>query len=68
VLNGADGLGEIAAGLVGQGLTIYDTVRDSLATVAPEEAEVSANGASAATPDGTAAVAAGAGGGGVPGT
>ena len=26
VLNGADGLGEIAAGLVGQGLTILDTV------------------------------------------
>jgi uncharacterized membrane protein YqiK len=65
VLNGADGLGEIAAGLVGQGLTIYDTVRDSLAT-ATEAAEVSTNGASAATPDGTMAAAA-AGGGDVPG-
>ena len=27
VLNGADGLGEIAAGLVSQGLTILDSVR-----------------------------------------
>ena len=31
VLNGADGLSEIAAGLVGQGLTILDSVRKSLA-------------------------------------
>lgn len=31
VLNGADGLGEIAAGLVGQGLTILDTVKQNLA-------------------------------------
>jgi uncharacterized membrane protein YqiK len=31
VLNGADGLGEIAAGLVGQGLTIFDSVRQNLA-------------------------------------
>ncbi|MDR3033394.1 MAG: flotillin [Kitasatospora sp.] len=30
VLNGADGLGEIAAGLVGQGLTILDTVKRNL--------------------------------------
>jgi hypothetical protein len=30
ILNGAEGLGEIAAGLVGQGLTIFDTVRQSL--------------------------------------
>ncbi|MFF2507058.1 SPFH domain-containing protein [Streptomyces sp. NPDC058067] len=30
VLNGADGLGEIAAGLVGQGLTILDSVRRNL--------------------------------------
>ncbi|GAA3162014.1 MULTISPECIES: flotillin family protein [Streptomyces] len=34
VLNGADGLGEIAAGLVGQGLTILDSVRRNLG--APE--------------------------------
>ncbi|MEU2627381.1 SPFH domain-containing protein [Kitasatospora sp. NPDC007106] len=32
VLNGADGLGEIAAGLVGQGLTILDSVRRGLGT------------------------------------
>jgi flotillin len=30
VLNGADGLGEIAAGLVSQGLTILDSVRKSI--------------------------------------
>ncbi|WP_445515523.1 SPFH domain-containing protein [Streptomyces sp. NEAU-174] len=30
VLNGADGLGEIAAGLVGQGLTILDAVRRNM--------------------------------------
>ena len=31
VLNGADGLGQIAAGLVGQGLTIFDTIRRGIA-------------------------------------
>jgi flotillin len=30
VLNGAEGLGEIAAGLVGQGLTIFDSVRHNM--------------------------------------
>ena len=30
VLNGADGLGQIAAGLVGQGLTIFDSVRQNM--------------------------------------
>jgi len=30
VLNGADGLGQIAAGLVGQGLTIFDSVKANL--------------------------------------
>ena len=42
VLNGAEGLGEIAAGLVGQGLTIFDSVRQSLsgsrAAAPPREA------------------------------
>jgi uncharacterized membrane protein YqiK len=49
VLNGADGLGQIAAGLVGQGLTIFDTVRRGIAasdqSTAPattDDAEVSA--------------------------
>ena len=32
VLNGADGLSEIAAGLVSQGLTILDSVRANLGT------------------------------------
>jgi len=30
VLNGADGLGELAAGLVSQGLTILDSVKKGL--------------------------------------
>jgi flotillin len=30
VLNGADGLGQIAAGLVGQGLTIFDSVKKNI--------------------------------------
>ncbi len=30
VLNGADGLGQIAAGLVGQGLTIFDSVKRNM--------------------------------------
>jgi flotillin len=38
VLNGADGLGQIAAGLVGQGLTIFESVRGSLADNWEEEA------------------------------
>ncbi|SEF32545.1 SPFH domain / Band 7 family protein [Amycolatopsis pretoriensis] len=42
ILNGADGLGEMAAGLVGQGLSILDSVKRGLSTspapaVAPEE-------------------------------
>ena len=35
VLNGADGLSEIAAGLVGQGLTILDSVKKSLSGQGP---------------------------------
>ena len=30
VLNGADGLGEIATGLVGQGLAIFDSLRGGI--------------------------------------
>jgi hypothetical protein len=33
VLNGADGLGQIAAGLVSQGLTILDSVKQGLGQV-----------------------------------
>ncbi len=36
VLNGADGLSEIAAGLVGQGLTILDSIKKNLATSTDE--------------------------------
>ena len=38
VLNGADGLGEIAAGLVGQGLTIFDSVKRNMANGAESSA------------------------------
>jgi flotillin len=37
VLNGADGLGEIAAGLVAQGVTILDSVKKSLSGPAEQE-------------------------------
>jgi len=30
IINGADGMGEMAAGLVSQGLAIYDSVKGSL--------------------------------------
>ena len=50
VLNGADGLGEIAAGLVGQGLTILESVKRNL-SAAPDE-PVSAYDAIAPAPDG----------------
>jgi uncharacterized membrane protein YqiK len=36
ILNGADGLGEIAAGLVGQGLTILEAVKKNLSASAEE--------------------------------
>src|SRR5450432_3314748 len=39
VLNGADGLSEIAAGLVGQGLTILESVKKSLAASTNESVE-----------------------------
>ncbi|MEU9118367.1 SPFH domain-containing protein [Streptomyces sp. NPDC048506] len=39
VLNGTDGLGEIAAGLVGQGLTILDSVRRNLGTPGAQSAD-----------------------------
>jgi hypothetical protein len=52
VLNGADGLGEIAAGLVGQGLTILESVKKNLSAT-PDE-PVSAYDAIAPAPDGAA--------------
>jgi flotillin len=44
VLNGADGLGEIAAGLVSQGLTILDSVRKGLPAGVPVDGSAPANG------------------------
>ena len=37
ILNGADGLGEIAAGLVGQGLAILDSVKKATNSPVPDE-------------------------------
>ena len=56
VLNGADGLGEIAAGLVAQGLTILDSVKKNLADT--PDAPVSGYDAIGPAPDGVAADAA----------
>jgi len=39
ILNGADGLGEIAAGLVSQGLTILDSVKRGIGAPQDEKAE-----------------------------
>ena len=61
VLNGADGLSEIAAGLVGQGLTILDSVKKSLAgssdkaIAVPEVAGSAADGQTAAGTSGATA-------------
>ena len=38
VLNGADGLGQLAAGLVGQGLTIFDSVKRNIGSGSSSEA------------------------------
>jgi flotillin len=45
VLNGADGLGQIAAGLVSQGVTILDSVRHSVGAPAANGSGASGNGA-----------------------
>jgi flotillin len=44
VLNGADGLGQIAAGLVGQGLTIFDALRDGVASGAHPAVQAAGDG------------------------
>ena len=45
VLNGADGLGDVAAGLVSQGLAIFEAVRKNMVSAAPADAtEPSVNG------------------------
>jgi flotillin len=52
VLNGADGLGEIAAGLVSQGLTILDSVRKGM----PSQYGPSSNGQNQASAAGSRAI------------
>jgi hypothetical protein len=50
VLNGADGLGQLAAGLVGQGLSIFESIRSNLGDYdededdAPARPRLSGNG------------------------
>jgi flotillin len=44
VLNGADGLGELAAGLVSQGVTILDSVRRSVGAPTPNGSNSVSNG------------------------
>jgi flotillin len=44
VLNGADGLGQIAAGLVSQGVTILDSVRHSIGVPTPNSGNSVSNG------------------------
>jgi uncharacterized membrane protein YqiK len=51
VLNGAEGLSELAAGLVGQGLTILDSIKKNLAT-APEPAAASTPSGNGSAPEG----------------
>ncbi|HEY3953212.1 MAG TPA: SPFH domain-containing protein [Streptosporangiaceae bacterium] len=51
VLNGADGLGEIAAGLVSQGLTILDSVKSSLGSESPDKQPAIGSGSTADAPD-----------------
>ncbi len=38
-LNGADGLGQLAAGLVGQGLSIFDSIKSNLGDCAEDDDE-----------------------------
>jgi len=45
VLNGADGLGEIAAGLVSQGLTILESVRRGVGATGTDGSGSSGTGA-----------------------
>jgi hypothetical protein len=52
VLNGAEGLSELAAGLVGQGLTILDSIKKNLATT-PESPTASGSSANGSDPEGS---------------
>jgi flotillin len=54
VLNGADGLSEIAAGLVAQGLTILESVKAGLSGSAPTAFPAAAAGAAGASDNGSA--------------
>jgi uncharacterized membrane protein YqiK len=56
VLNGAEGLSELAAGLVGQGLTILESIKKNLSS-SPEQAaapEATAGGGNGSAPEGSA--------------
>jgi uncharacterized membrane protein YqiK len=51
VLNGADGLGEVAAGLVGQGMAIFDSVRRSMQEADARKPEAAGDGDTGDTGD-----------------
>jgi uncharacterized membrane protein YqiK len=55
ILNGADGLGELAAGLVSQGMSILDTVKRGLSTPAPQPAPAPEPAPAAPIPNGKSA-------------
>ena len=45
MLNGSEGVNEVVAGVVGQGLAIYDTLRKNVVSSSPPvDGEVAANG------------------------
>jgi len=52
VLNGADGLSELAAGLVGQGLTILESIKKNLAS-SPESPAASSPSGNGSAPEGS---------------
>src|SRR5262245_10312388 len=52
VLNGAEGLSELAAGLVGQGLTILESIKKNLAS-SPESPAASGPSGNGSAPEGS---------------
>jgi flotillin len=50
VLNGADGLGQLAAGLVGQGLSIFESVKSNLNAYDDEQDDYADDGPAPAPP------------------
>jgi uncharacterized membrane protein YqiK len=51
VLNGSEGVGQMVAGVVGQGLTIYETLRKSIVAQSPHSGNGSTTAGSPSPPD-----------------